>query len=194
MSLRKTTLFFSDSISGYGWSMSNYNVYPSEAATLAAADAFVQAYLAVCTSSIHLLGMQAIRPGQSLPTVFEPPAAFTFAAGIAAGDHYPSADGLLFEGYGGVVNRGRSDWLMHGIARSYAVNSNIWNITHADLVALGAAAFAWFDQYRKVASPVLGFPAVDPPEPFDTYELNPFIRLRRTGRSFQHGGQGLHSR
>lgn len=190
----KIVLNYEDAVSGFGWSTRTYRDEVSFAAAKGRADVWNSAYLLACSTQVILRGAQIREDVVGTPTVFYDLSGFANVAGAIGIPPLPSADGILWEGYGGGVNKGRSDFLLHGIPRSYQLDSNSWDLTTGTLVVLDAACLFYFQQYRPAVSPVLGFPIVSPPTNFVAGGWNPYIRLRRTGRPFLAGGQGLRSR
>lgn len=194
MPLYKITAFFHDEVGNYGWSFSSYRIEADVADVVSALDTFLADLMVPTSLSVYLDGCAVADQAGGVPSRFVPSTAFTNNHGTAGGRPYPIADGLMWEGYGGAVNKGRSDWLFHGISQAFSASFNQWDLTLADLIALNAAAVLYFLQFRSVISPVKGYPVVAPPAAFNTWRLNPFIRLRRVGRPLSRGGQGLRSR
>jgi hypothetical protein len=195
MPLFKWTAFYHDDVSLYDWSISNTDIWANQAAFLADFNPWNTKYMACCPPHIHAINLQYQDLAGGMPLVVLGPGVITNTVGTApVGGTYPTADGWLWKGYGGPVNKGRSDYLFHGISSDYSADSNFWDPANAQLLALALENFHFLKQFRPVASPVRGYPIVAPPEIFTSYLIDPYIRLRRVGRPFHRGGQGLRSR
>jgi hypothetical protein len=194
MPVYKIIGFWHDTVSGFGWSNLNHRSEIDVPSAFASFDTWNDFYLSGASNQVVLDGCQVEDVAGGQPTNFRPKAAFTTAIGQVAAVPFPTADGLLYSGYGGPVNKGQVNWLLHGYPRTTALDSNRWNLADATIGFLRTASDAYFRQYRKAVSPVHGWPIINPPAAFPLSNIDAYIRLRRVGRPFLHGGQGLRNR
>lgn len=190
----KITAFYHDLVGNYGWSFSSFRQEASDAACVIALDGFNDQLMSISSTKVFMDGALVADQAGGVPSRFHPSTDFTTPQGTDPADPNPMADGLMFQGYGGAVAKGRSEWLFHGIADGYLASYNQWDVVGAPMPAVLAAAAVYFLQYRPNASPVHAYPIVDPPQPFFTWRWNNFVRLRRVGRPLSRGGQGLRTR
>jgi len=189
MPVYKCVLIYRNDNTNLTWQVGNVIQASGLVSALSAMNTWNTKYLLCCHTAVNLDGGMVSDVTIYRDMTIYPPTAFTDTAGALTGGGLPDATAALFSAQGTATNQGSSHWWLHGLATSLMLTEDQLNTAAAAVLALNTACINYFQQYRKVATPVHALPVVNPPVSFGSGQLRGTVYVRRTGRPFVRNGQ-----
>lgn len=179
---------YTDFDSGLSWKLRNFSEEATPQDALLIAKTWNDAYMQACASTVSPVDARISNIAVTLDMFVVAKASLGAQQGNIGGLPTEISSYAKWTGFGGVGTRGQSGWKLHGLAETL-VNGSKLDLANPIVVQLSNDAFAYFQQYRKVATGAPNnLPVVSPPIDFVNYNIVGMYS-RKLGRSFLSPGQ-----